>query len=779
MAGIFTKQVIAGGEDNTEIVTTKAKNLAEKELTNEDRIRLSASGLLMDFADEGEALFESLLPSGEDDKSTFSERYAKNLKENQKLLAKARDKDGSLKYEIGGAVIPGLLTLPFGGAGAAPIISKIAATGAKEIFKSGGKKALTTGQKLATVGTAQGTTVALGSGEESNILDRLDSVEDYLKLGKGAAIGGSLSWAGGKAAQGILTSLSKLGGNALARKLGDELGKPVEDELKRIALSSDLGIDQIIAKIQAGQIIPEMNTNIAATVRAFVAVSHKGGAIIKDTATKRAQDLRRDVVKTVQKDLAPKTDLGNVKAFFNESENSIKAMASKAYTKIFKGEGQNTANYQNIGDELLKLNKNNPEVGKIIESYISKVGLGKIFTKAEDGTTQLGRNVNLEVGESIKRALMDYQKKLSSPLNKEGNLAFEIKNLEKKFANLIDGVSPLLAKTRSTWASIQNNNSKFELGQSVMNKSSDDIEIIMRQITKQAKELKDPKLLDSFKMGFVSSLRAKAGTTSMNTYLRNVMKDDSNVKAVLETMYPKAKFNQILQKIENAEGALMNVKTFKELSPSAETLIKASSVGAKADKADLIQIGKSLTLTANGIPSTSFIAPAKNLIAKYVSKSTALSEAQMEQVARLLISENPDLIRAALTDVAARNTLIRNMNKAAELIVAGSKSVSAIVGTSKLQDENFNPMSPAFADEISASDYTGDYQVIKDLTKTIKPNAKKKILATQDEVKNLPGISFTGEEGTLDLESDYNLNDGNPPFVYKENYERYLNQKSR
>ena len=746
MAGTFTKNIIAGGEDNKEILTTTSKNKAEEELTFEDRARLSAAGLLMEFGEEGEALFESLFSSDDDDdKLTFSERYAKNLKENQKALKDARSKEGSLKYEIGGAIIPGLLTLPLGGAGAAGTLGRVVGSGVKELLKAGGKKALTTGQKLATVGASQGTAVAIGSGEESNILDRLDSVDDYLKLGKGAVIGGSLNWVGGKAAEKILSGLSKLGGDKLARALGNELGKPVENELKRIATSSNLTVDEIVANIQSGKIIPEMDTNIADVVRGFVAVSHQGGAIIKDTATKRAKDLRRDVVKTVQKDLAPDTNLGNVKAFFNESENNIKAMASKAYTKIFKGEGQDTANYQNIGDELLKLNKNNPEVGKIIESYISRVGLGKIFTTAEDGTTQLGRNVNLEVGESIKRALMDYQKKLSSPLNKEGNLAYEIMNLEKKFANLVDGVSPILGKTRSTWASIQNNNNKFALGQSVMNKSADDIEIIMRDITKQAKELKDPKLLDSFKMGFVSSLRAKAGTTSMNTYLRNVMKEDSNVKAVLETMYPKAKFNKILQKIENAEGALMNVKKFKELSPTAESMIKSQSVGSKQinpDLEDLKSIGKSLTLTANGIPSTSFIAPAKNLIAKYVNPTTKLTEVQMEQVARLLVSEDANLIRAALTDITARNTLIRNMNKAAELIVAGSKSVSGIVGTSKLQDENFNPMSPAFADEIN----TGDYKVITDLTKTISPKTREKLMKIYADGTYGEVYDDTGEE---------------------------------
>ena len=83
MSGSITKQIIAKGNKNPDIVTTDDKVKAEKELTTEDKVRLGAAGLLMDFADEGEAFFESLF-GDDDDKSTFSERYAKNLKENQK-----------------------------------------------------------------------------------------------------------------------------------------------------------------------------------------------------------------------------------------------------------------------------------------------------------------------------------------------------------------------------------------------------------------------------------------------------------------------------------------------------------------------------------------------------------------------------------------------------------------------------------------------------------------------------------------------------------------------
>ena len=40
-------------------------------------------------------------------------------------------------------------------------------------------------------------------------------------------------------------------------------------------------------------------------------------------------------------------------------------------------------------------------------------------------------------------------------------------------------------------------------------------------------------------------------------------------------------------------------------------------------------------------------------------------------------------------------------------------------------------------------------------------------------------ITFTPGPGKLSLEDDFNLNNGNPPFVYKDNYDRYFSLRSQ
>lgn len=708
---------IRKGESN--VVTSEQKTKAEKELSTEDKVRLGAAGLLMDFADEGEAFLESIFSGGSD--LPFSERYAKNLKENQQALKDARSKEGSLKYEIGGAVIPGLLTLPLGGAGAAPTLAKGAGTLAKSLFGTQTKK-------LATVGGVQGGITSVGSQDDANILDRVDDLGDVARIGKNVALGSALSVTGGKAVEKGLQAITKLGTGKLLRKMSNELGKPVEDELKRIATVSGLSIDDIILNIQKGQIIPEMDKDIAKAVRGFVAASSEGGAIVSKTARERATDKTKDVFQTIQKDLAPNTALGNVKMYYNKSVDQLMDLESDAYTKIFKGADQQTANYDNIGQSFLNLAKNRQNMASSINDFLEDAGLGRLTKEVTDDagntTLQLTRNVNLEVAENIKRALMDMKESAFSIGTTQGKNRGQIfKNLEKGFQKQIDDISPELKNTRANWASIMGGKDAFAEGEKAFGKSADDFQLMLGQIMNKMDQTGDKTLLETFKLGYVSSLRKKSGTASTKSFIRNLANEDINVRQNLEKIYPDDKIDTIIQKITNAEKSLMLLKQVDELSPTAKTLIDAQKkVGQTKDLADLKDISASLALNAQGLPNTGFMRPFTNLMTKYVKGSDGLSEDQMAQVAKLLISENSDLIKAALTDVGARNQLIRNAQIIADSYISGGGSASAIVGTSRASSEGLPIVGTAFASD------PNDSEVIKDLSKNITPKTKQKIL---------------------------------------------------
>ena len=110
------------------------------DLTLSEKARLAAQGAFFNFSDEIAAAFRAL---GE-------ETYEEAVADERSMLEEAREKEGSLKYELGGAVIPGLVAAPFTGGASIPA----------------------TAGRLAAIGAGQGLASAIGA-SEGDIAERV------------------------------------------------------------------------------------------------------------------------------------------------------------------------------------------------------------------------------------------------------------------------------------------------------------------------------------------------------------------------------------------------------------------------------------------------------------------------------------------------------------------------------------------------------------------------------------------------------------------------------
>ena len=203
----------------------KAINLAEaklklNELNYSDRLRLLAQGALMNFSDEFFAMIRSI----------GTETYEEAVADEREELKKAQAKEGSLKYEIGGAMAPALALAPF--------------TGGTSIPATIGRYTIGTGGRLMTQGAIQGGTSAVGR-QEGDIVSRV--VDNPLDVGVSTATGTLLNPAMQKVGGKIVEGVTKIA-EPLIRKIRGQLGKPVEDELARIAKESGKEVGPPIAK---------------------------------------------------------------------------------------------------------------------------------------------------------------------------------------------------------------------------------------------------------------------------------------------------------------------------------------------------------------------------------------------------------------------------------------------------------------------------------------------------------------------------------------------------
>ena len=141
------------------------------------------------------------------------------------------------------------------------------------------------------------------------------------------------------------------------------------------------------------------------------------------------------------------------------------------------------------------------------------------------------------------------------------------------------------------------------------------------------------------------------------------------------------------------------------------------------------------------------------LLKKFIpTKSNALNDNQMIQVAELLISENKQLLRNALTNNEARNALIKTINDIADRLIAGGAAAS-VQQASNLVEDVGSIVSPAISAELNPNmDNMGletDAEVqeaISPLIATLDTDTRQKIMKMYADGTVGQIFEDTGEE---------------------------------
>jgi len=281
---------------NQNIVTISEDEVdSESGLTMADRARLTATGLLFNFADEAIAGVKALSPDV---------TYDEALEEEREKLKSAQSKEGSLKYEVGGAIIPAVGTT---------IASVVGApfTGGTSLAAS-----VPLWARLLGLGAAQGFVMGAGSSEEEGLARVKDTPT--------STITGMIA---NPAFAGLSIGVQKLAApiiDSVRRSLTGKTGKKVEDELIRIIQDSKLDPEDVIMRIRNGEILPEMSEDAASWVAGFANKAGPGKTIIRDAIVGRKNKFINEVYESLQKDLAPDSKGGNIFKTFSDDADKLK-----------------------------------------------------------------------------------------------------------------------------------------------------------------------------------------------------------------------------------------------------------------------------------------------------------------------------------------------------------------------------------------------------------------------------------------------------------------------
>ena len=610
-------------------------------LTMADRARLTATGLLFNWADEAIAGVKALSPN-----VTYEEALADERAE----LKSAQSKDGSLKYEIGGAFIPtvgAMIAAPFTGG------TSMAATAP-------------TWMRLLGIGATQGLAMGTGGSEKEGFA-RLSDAPTAVVTGAVA------NPAFAKLTQGVQAAATPLI-DYVKRTVTGKVGKKVEDELIRILAESRLSIDEVIERVSKGEIIPEMSAETARVVAGFATKSGVGSPIIRDAVVGRKNAFVEDLYSTLQKDLAPNTEADNIFATFANNSDKLKASESAAYTKIFDGAAGQT--FKEIDDAVLALATASRNSRNLINTQLDDNGLKPIFKmvgKGKNAKLQLTRSLGLEEGEIIKRAFMDAKNKAQRAGTSDK--ANTMKGYETTIKNVVDEISPELQATRKNWALIEDSVKQFEVGQKIFSPKTDPEQFAIT--FKQLLDAGNEDAVAALRAGAASALKRKS-KSSQRIGTVNKLADDplsgitKSERDILEILYPGEKLDDIVAKINSASrSALAEGRMFTGISQTAPILGAAERVG---------QVGQTVADVARVVNSAGLdIGATTNIVTRlFGGKKPPFTDDEFKQIAELVVSEDADVLRRALTDDTQIDAVLQVFRKAIAALGASQPRVTAL-----------------------------------------------------------------------------------------------------
>jgi len=654
------------------VVVPQSEIDPETGLTMSDRAKLAATGLLFNYADEAIAGIKALSPN-----VTYNDALA----EERAQIKAAQAKDGSLKYEIGGALIPavaGLVAAPFTGGTSA------AATAP-------------TWARLLGIGAAQGLAMGTGASEEEGFA--------RLKDAPTAVITGAI-------ANPLLAKLSQAGKAALTplldnvkRTLTGKVGKKVEDELIRMIIYSGLSVDDFLMKVRGGQILPEMSEEAAKVVAGFATKAGPGSPIIRDAIVGRKNRFVKELYETLQNDLDPQSQGGNIFKTFSDDTEKLLQAESNAYDAIYDAsEGQTFAQ---IDDAVLALARASKQSRAKIVKFFGNSGFSSPFKfvgKGNAAELQLTRSLSLREGELVKQAFMDAKDKAIN--SKTKNLAKTMKGYENQIKNVLDEISPELQATRQNWAIINNAVKKFDEGKKIFARNPEEFAVEFNKLL----DAGETDAIEALRTGAASALKLKSKSSSATGTISKLADMDLGInqkeREILEILYPGEKLEDIIVKINQARGSIVASNRTFGGSQTAERTGAASSVGVGQGLADVGRV-----VMSNGLDVG---ATASIVTRMFGGKKPPFTDDQFKKIAQLVISEDIDLLESALTNQTALDAMYRAFRKAINVVSASQPRVTALTSATEPIGDIYDPVASG---------------ALEALINTISPSAREKITA--------------------------------------------------
>lgn len=585
--------------------------------------RAAAQGLTLGTADEIEAGVRSVL------QGRPYEEVLNEVRGTLKAYQEARPIE-ALAAEAGGAVIPAVgaaLLAPFtGGASTAAVAPTLG--------------------RLATMGALQGGAYAFGTGE-GGFAERAARVPGGAVTG---AIGGTVAGGVTRAAGGAVNALT----DAARRVIGNRGSSVVENEIQRLVQQTGKTADEIADDILNGRILAE-NETIKAAVRAYRAGGGEASTIITQAMTPRPAATRAQAMDEIRQYLS---DIAQPSALQGQrrSEEAAKIAERAAYAPF-----KDIAAPEPVSREVLSALEVVPEaITEVNKMFRGLVAVTPPANGIGPANVSFTRPITLDEAERVRRAI-------SNAASAEyrggfGGAGEAFSEAEQRLRGLLDVASPELGAARATAATVRAQREAFEQGQTAL---AGDVNETLFNFSK----ITDPKKIEAYRAGLMAALEARAATGSRQSLIRNLTNEETKEGKILRAVLPQDALDDVLRRLETARASQVTTDYVLGGSPTADTMIEAGRRGMDISFADV-------TGVLSGSPDA-MINVASNIAARFTRD---LTDAERARVARILVSEDPELVRRAISDEGAMAALQQRVQQLTAGATRGAGRAGAVTG---------------------------------------------------------------------------------------------------
>lgn len=635
----------------------RAKAEAKQAVTPRERLRAAAQGLTLGAADEIEAGLRTVLSplpflaqkgvAYAADKLGLGDKlgnvginaapsivpYGQTLDEIRGSLKSYQEAYPmeALAYEVGGAMLPAvggaILAPATGGASAAAVTAPSLA-------------------RLAAIGALEGGAYAFNTGE-GGLTERALRVP----LGvAGGAAGGAVGGAGARAAGGAVNKLA----DAARRLIGKRGSTVVENEIQRLVTQTGKSADEIAADILNGRILAE-NETIRAAVRAYRASGGEASTVITQAMTPRPSMTRAEAMKAIRGNLSDENAPSAVQAQ-RRSEDVARTAEDAAYSVFddMPASGQVT---QALGEALKRVPSAADELNIALRAATGQTPFFKIL---DDDSVVFTRPPTVKEAEVVRRAIANRATSLYTGSMAEAGKS--VKGAELSLRSSLDEAVPELATTRATAAAVRAQNDAFKAGNQSL---SGDV----YQNIYEFNRLTDPAAIEAYRAGVMAAIERQATTGGRQSLMRNITNPDTKEGLLIRAVLPQDEIDSVLNRVETASMSQKATDYVTNNSVTFDMGVEKARRGLGVSAAD-----------AAGAMSLD-VGSLFNVVSNILSRTTRdLTDAERARVARILVSDDPELVRRAIIDESGWMALQQRVQQLTAGVTKGARRAAASTG---------------------------------------------------------------------------------------------------